>query len=61
MPTLCWLHPEGAEHEATQPAGLQLGDGQVIPIDRACENSQTILDHHLVVDWSAVNVSAVRS
>ncbi|MGX6604839.1 hypothetical protein ACWKSP_22325 [Micromonosporaceae bacterium Da 78-11] len=61
MPSLCWLHPEGDEHEAARPAGLQLSDGQVIPIDRSCRNAETILDHQLIVEWASVNVDAVRS
>jgi hypothetical protein len=58
MPLLCWLHPEGDEHETTQLVGVRT-DQAVVPADKACAQSR--VDDAWIVDASEINIGAVLS
>lgn len=56
---LCWLCPQEAEHTTADAVGVRMGNGDVIPADRACATADAEDDR--IVDVSEVNIGWIRS
>jgi hypothetical protein len=62
MPSMCWLHPEGDEHEVTLLVGVRLPDSMtaanVVPADLRCARQ---FPDECMLPATEINVEVVRS